>query len=64
MGLSFGLQDVDIDLRYKRYSTSTRKSLEAWSGSQLDLGLVNNVLYNILVFVLEEICAFLHLTVH
>ncbi|KAK9921475.1 hypothetical protein M0R45_029984 [Rubus argutus] len=33
-------EDVDIDLCYKRYSISTRKSLEAWSGSQLDLGLV------------------------
>ncbi|KAM5559305.1 DExH-box ATP-dependent RNA helicase DExH1 [Rosa sericea] len=33
-------EDVDIDLHYKSYSTSTRKSLEAWSGSQLDLGLV------------------------
>ncbi|XP_004303378.1 PREDICTED: probable ATP-dependent RNA helicase DHX36-like [Fragaria vesca subsp. vesca] len=33
-------EGVDIDLRYKSYSTSTRKSLEAWSGSQLDLGLV------------------------
>lgn len=39
-------QDVDIDLRYKSYSTSTRKSLEAWSGSQLDLGLVNHLLYH------------------
>ncbi|XP_050384008.1 DExH-box ATP-dependent RNA helicase DExH1 isoform X2 [Argentina anserina] len=33
-------EDVDIDLRYKTYSTCTRKSLEAWSGLQLDLGLV------------------------
>ncbi|KAE8125212.1 hypothetical protein FH972_020045 [Carpinus fangiana] len=33
-------EDVDIDSHYKSYSTSTRKSLEAWSGSQLDLGLV------------------------
>lgn len=33
-------EDVDIDSHYKNYSTSTRKSLEAWSGSQLDLGLV------------------------
>lgn len=34
------LQDADIDSQYKNYSVSTRKSLEAWSGSQLDLGLV------------------------
>ncbi|XP_062166385.1 DExH-box ATP-dependent RNA helicase DExH1 isoform X1 [Alnus glutinosa] len=33
-------EDVDIDSHYKNYSISTRKSLEAWSGSQLDLGLV------------------------
>lgn len=31
---------MDIDSHYKSYSSSTRKSLEAWSGSQLDLGLV------------------------
>ncbi|KAL2533499.1 RNA helicase family protein [Abeliophyllum distichum] len=33
-------EDVDIDSHYKSYSSSTRQSLEAWSGSQLDLGLV------------------------
>ncbi|KAG7961523.1 hypothetical protein I3843_09G021600 [Carya illinoinensis] len=33
-------EDVNIDSYYKNFSTSTRKSLEAWSGSQLDLGLV------------------------
>ncbi|KAF3964534.1 hypothetical protein CMV_011182 [Castanea mollissima] len=33
-------EDADIDSQYKNYSVSTRKSLEAWSGSQLDLGLV------------------------
>lgn len=33
-------EDVDIDYHYKNYSSSTRHSLEAWSGSQLDLGLV------------------------
>ncbi|KAL0316056.1 UNVERIFIED_CONTAM: DExH-box ATP-dependent RNA helicase DExH1 [Sesamum radiatum] len=33
-------QDADIDALFKGYSTSTRRSLEAWSGSQLDLGLV------------------------
>uniref|UniRef100_A0A2N9J2C4 RNA helicase n=1 Tax=Fagus sylvatica TaxID=28930 RepID=A0A2N9J2C4_FAGSY len=34
------IPDADIDSHYKNYSVSTRKSLEAWSGSQLDLGLV------------------------
>ncbi|XP_041024163.1 DExH-box ATP-dependent RNA helicase DExH1 isoform X1 [Juglans microcarpa x Juglans regia] len=33
-------EDVNIDSYYKNFSTSTRKSLEAWSGSQLDLSLV------------------------
>ncbi|XP_017977487.1 PREDICTED: DExH-box ATP-dependent RNA helicase DExH1 isoform X2 [Theobroma cacao] len=33
-------EDVDIDSHYKNYSVSTRHSLEAWSGSQIDLGLV------------------------
>ncbi|XP_050227826.1 DExH-box ATP-dependent RNA helicase DExH1 isoform X2 [Mercurialis annua] len=33
-------EDVNIDSEYKNYSSSTRLSLEAWSGSQLDLGLV------------------------
>lgn len=33
-------QDADIDALYKSYSASTRQSLEAWSGSQLDLGIV------------------------
>ncbi|KAL6145456.1 hypothetical protein ACLB2K_056143 [Fragaria x ananassa] len=33
-------EGVDIDLCYRSYSSSTRESLEAWSGSQLDLGLV------------------------
>ncbi|XP_034225588.1 DExH-box ATP-dependent RNA helicase DExH1 [Prunus dulcis] len=41
-------EDVDIDAHYRNYSTSTRKSLEAWSGSQLDLGLVKNLLYHYL----------------
>ncbi|PSS15858.1 DExH-box ATP-dependent RNA helicase [Actinidia chinensis var. chinensis] len=35
-------EDVDIDSEYKSYSTNTRQSLEAWSGSQLDLGLVES----------------------
>ncbi|XP_057951313.1 DExH-box ATP-dependent RNA helicase DExH1 isoform X2 [Malania oleifera] len=33
-------EDVDINSQYKNYSSYTRQSLEAWSGSQLDLGLV------------------------
>uniref|UniRef100_A0A2P2JPR1 RNA helicase n=3 Tax=Rhizophora mucronata TaxID=61149 RepID=A0A2P2JPR1_RHIMU len=33
-------EGIDIDFKYKNYSDSTRRSLEAWSGSQLDLGLV------------------------
>ncbi|KAB1201160.1 ATP-dependent RNA helicase DHX36 [Morella rubra] len=32
-------EEVDIDSNYRNYSVPTRKSLEAWSGSQLDLGL-------------------------
>lgn len=31
---------MDIDSHYKGYSPSTRLSLEAWSGSKLDLGMV------------------------
>ncbi|KAL5742051.1 hypothetical protein ACOSP7_028783 [Xanthoceras sorbifolium] len=37
-------EDVDIDSNYKTYSASTRASLEAWSGSQLDLGLVETTI--------------------
>lgn len=33
-------EDIDIDTHYKSYSSGVRKSLEAWSGSQIDLGLV------------------------
>ncbi|KAI5679650.1 hypothetical protein M9H77_00877 [Catharanthus roseus] len=33
-------EDTDIDFHYRSYSTSTRRSLEAWSGSKLDIGLV------------------------
>lgn len=40
-------EDVDIDAHYRNYSTSTRKSLEAWSGSQLDLGLVEATIEHI-----------------
>ena len=33
---------MDIDGHYKSYSPSTRQSLEAWAGGQLDLGLVGD----------------------
>ncbi|KAA0043806.1 DExH-box ATP-dependent RNA helicase DExH1 isoform X1 [Cucumis melo var. makuwa] len=36
--------DVDIDSQYRGYSSSTRKSLEAWSGTQLDLSLVESTI--------------------
>ncbi|KAF7818860.1 DExH-box ATP-dependent RNA helicase DExH1 isoform X1 [Senna tora] len=32
--------DIDIDNHYKGYSLHARKSLEAWSGLKIDLGLV------------------------
>ncbi|XAR64755.1 RNA helicase [Bertholletia excelsa] len=37
-------EDVDINVHYKSYSITTRQSLEAWSGSQLDLGLVESTI--------------------
>ncbi|XP_059668649.1 DExH-box ATP-dependent RNA helicase DExH1 isoform X1 [Cornus florida] len=37
-------EDTDVDSHYKSYSTSTRQSLEAWSGAQLDLGLVETTI--------------------
>ncbi|XP_024028399.1 DExH-box ATP-dependent RNA helicase DExH1 isoform X2 [Morus notabilis] len=37
-------EEVNIDAQYGSYSTSTRKSLEAWSGLQLDLGLVESTI--------------------
>ncbi|KAH6796478.1 RNA helicase family protein [Perilla frutescens var. hirtella] len=40
-------EDTDIDALYKSYSASTRQSLEAWSGSQLDLGLVEAAIEHI-----------------
>ncbi|XP_012836166.1 PREDICTED: ATP-dependent RNA helicase DHX36 isoform X1 [Erythranthe guttata] len=40
-------EDADIDALYKGYSTGTRRSLEAWSGSQLDLGLVESTIEHI-----------------
>ncbi|KAK7268103.1 hypothetical protein RIF29_20790 [Crotalaria pallida] len=33
-------EDIDVDTHYKNYGSGVRKSLEAWSGSQIDLGLV------------------------
>lgn len=44
------VQDVDIDSHYKTLNTSTRKSLEAWSGSQLDLGLVSTLYHTCMPF--------------
>ncbi|XP_058070140.1 DExH-box ATP-dependent RNA helicase DExH1 isoform X3 [Magnolia sinica] len=40
-------EEVDIDSHYRNYSTATRHSLEAWSGSQLDLGLVESTIEHI-----------------
>ncbi|XP_010677544.1 DExH-box ATP-dependent RNA helicase DExH1 isoform X2 [Beta vulgaris subsp. vulgaris] len=40
-------EDVDINSHYGSYKTSTRKSLEAWSGSQLDLKLVESTVEHI-----------------
>ncbi|KAK4480869.1 hypothetical protein RD792_011721 [Penstemon davidsonii] len=40
-------EDADIESHYKGYSASTRQSLEAWSGSQLDLGLVEATIEHI-----------------
>ncbi|XP_057519359.1 DExH-box ATP-dependent RNA helicase DExH1 [Amaranthus tricolor] len=37
-------EDVDVDSQYKKYSVNTRKSLEAWCGSQLDLNLVESTI--------------------
>lgn len=39
------LQDIDIDNHYKNYSSHVRKSLEAWSASKIDLGLVCTLLF-------------------
>ncbi|GFP82682.1 ATP-dependent RNA helicase dhx36 [Phtheirospermum japonicum] len=38
---------ADIDALYKGYSASTRRSLEAWSDSLLDLGLVESTIEHI-----------------
>ncbi|GJX66027.1 DExH-box ATP-dependent RNA helicase DExH1 isoform X1 [Tanacetum coccineum] len=39
--------DADINSVYKSYSASTRQSLEAWSGSETDLGLVEATIEHI-----------------
>ncbi|XP_042512520.1 DExH-box ATP-dependent RNA helicase DExH1 isoform X2 [Macadamia integrifolia] len=40
-------EEVDIDSHYKNYSTSTKQSLEAWSGAQIDLDLVEATIEHI-----------------
>ncbi|XP_073317491.1 DExH-box ATP-dependent RNA helicase DExH1 isoform X3 [Primulina huaijiensis] len=40
-------EDVDINSYYKQYKASTRQSLAAWSGSQLDLDLVKATIEHI-----------------
>ncbi|KAL6514314.1 hypothetical protein OROHE_019056 [Orobanche hederae] len=40
-------EEADIDDLYKGYSASTRLSLEAWSDSQLDLGLIEATIEHI-----------------
>ncbi|KAK9122915.1 hypothetical protein Sjap_012517 [Stephania japonica] len=40
-------EEVDINSHFKNYSASTRQSLEAWSGAQLDLGLVEATIEHI-----------------
>ncbi|XP_027936035.1 DExH-box ATP-dependent RNA helicase DExH1 isoform X1 [Vigna unguiculata] len=37
-------EDIDVDTNYKDYSLGVRKSLEAWSGVQIDLGLVESTI--------------------
>ncbi|XP_038701366.1 DExH-box ATP-dependent RNA helicase DExH1 isoform X2 [Tripterygium wilfordii] len=37
-------EDVDIDSYYNHYSAPTKHSLEAWTGAQLDLGLVESTI--------------------
>ncbi|CAI8602358.1 unnamed protein product [Vicia faba] len=40
-------EDLDVDTHYKNHSLGVRKSLEAWSGSQIDLGLVEATIEHI-----------------
>ncbi|CAN6479255.1 unnamed protein product [Victoria cruziana] len=37
-------EEINISSHYRNYSASTQRSLEAWSGSQLDLGLVESTI--------------------
>lgn len=37
-------EEVDIDSAYSQYSVGTKQFLDAWDGSQLDLGLVESVI--------------------
>ncbi|CAI9097589.1 OLC1v1034058C1 [Oldenlandia corymbosa var. corymbosa] len=37
-------EEADIDSHYKSYSGSTRQSLQAWSPSKLDLGLIESTI--------------------
>lgn len=45
--LTESFEDVDIDTQYKNYSMGTRQSLDAWSGSEIDLGLVESAIEHI-----------------
>ncbi|KAI4364040.1 hypothetical protein MLD38_020183 [Melastoma candidum] len=40
-------EDLDLDAHYRSYSPATRKSLEAWTGAQIDLGLVEATIEDI-----------------
>ncbi|CAH8382009.1 unnamed protein product [Eruca vesicaria subsp. sativa] len=40
-------EDIDINVHYKSYSPATRLSLEAWSGAQIDLELVEATIEHI-----------------
>ncbi|ESQ52215.1 hypothetical protein EUTSA_v10016179mg [Eutrema salsugineum] len=40
-------EDVDVNAHYKSYSSATRVSLEAWSGAQIDLDLVEATIEHI-----------------
>ncbi|XP_010505118.1 PREDICTED: DExH-box ATP-dependent RNA helicase DExH1 isoform X1 [Camelina sativa] len=40
-------EDIDINVHYKSYSSATRLSLEAWSGAQIDVDLVEATLEHI-----------------
>ncbi|XP_010509538.1 PREDICTED: DExH-box ATP-dependent RNA helicase DExH1-like isoform X4 [Camelina sativa] len=40
-------EEIDINVHYKSYSSATRLSLEAWSGAQIDVDLVEATLEHI-----------------